>query len=162
MFRLNKLTDYGIMLMAHVAATPEGVPHTARGLAGETRLPLPTVSKLLRELHDRGLLISHRGVKGGYDLARKAGDISVAEIIAALEGPIGFTECSVDPGACGIERSCAIKSNSRVIGDALRQALEHVMLADLNQQMQQGNSHGQKHELVSSIIPAGMATQGAR
>ena len=128
MFRLNKLTDYGIVLMAHVARSPEHIPHTARTLAKETRIPLPTVGKLLRQLHDAELLVSHRGVKGGYNLARGAREISVSDIILALEGPIGFTECSVVKGLCNMERSCAIKSNSQIIGDALRDALDHLSL----------------------------------
>ena len=159
MFRLNKLTDYGIVLMAHVARTSlpgsEETPHTARSLAEATRLPLPTVGKLLRQLSDAGLLSSHRGVKGGYNLARQPSTISVADIILALEGPIGFTECSVVPGLCEMERSCSIKINSQIIGDALRDALEHVMLADLNHQMPQHERRGA--DKIVSIEPAGIA-----
>jgi FeS assembly SUF system regulator len=159
MFRLNKLTDYGIVLMAHVARTSlpgsEETPHTARSLAEATRLPLPTVGKLLRQLSDAGLLSSHRGVKGGYNLARQASTISVADIILALEGPIGFTECSVVPGLCEMERSCSIKINSQIIGDALRDALEHVMLADLNHQMPQHERR--RADKIVSIEPAGIA-----
>jgi FeS assembly SUF system regulator len=153
MFRLNKLTDYGIVLMAHVARSPEDTPHTARSLAKETKLPLPTVGKLLRQLSDRGLLSSHRGVKGGYNMGRDATQISVADIILALEGPIGFTECSVLPGLCEMERSCAIKINSQIIGDALRDALEHVMLADLNHEMVHHDRNGHEN-IISSIKPA--------
>ena len=87
MFRLNKLTDYGIVLMAHVARSPEHTPHTARSLAKETRVPLPTVAKLLRQLHDAELLVSHRGMKGGYNLARDAGDISVSDIVLKVSTP---------------------------------------------------------------------------
>lgn len=158
MFRLNKLTDYGIVLMAHVARSAEAADlaqHTARSLAKATRLPLPTVGKLLRQLSEHGLLTSHRGVKGGYTLARDARTISVADIILALEGPIGFTECSVVAGLCEMERSCSIKINSQIIGDALRDALEHVMLADLNHQIPQHERRNK--ELVSSIEPAGIA-----
>jgi len=148
--------------MAHVARTGLETPHTARSLAKATRLPLPTVGKLLRQLSECRLLSSHRGVKGGYNLARDAGEISVAQIVLALEGPIGFTECSVVKGLCNMERSCAIKSNSQIIGDALRDALEHVMLADLNHQMAQ---HERKHEpeqIVASIKPAGRVAEGVR
>jgi len=155
MFRLNKLTDYGIVLMAHVARSSEESPHTARSLARATRLPLPTVGKLLRQLSDAGLLSSHRGVKGGYNLARQATSISLADIILALEGPIGFTECSVVPGLCDMERSCSIKINSQIIGDALRDALEHVMLADLNHPMPQHDRRA-THKIIS-IEPAGIA-----
>jgi len=86
----------------------------------------------------------------------------VAEIILALEGPIGFTECSVFKGLCNMERSCAIKSNSQIIGDALRDALDHVSLSDLNHKMAH---HERKHEqqhLVSSIEPASTVAEGAR
>lgn len=162
MFRLNKLTDYGIVLMAHVAQSPAEMQHTARSLAKETKLPLPTVGKLLRQLSERGLLLSHRGAKGGYNLVRDAGKITVAEIILALEGPIGFTECSVIKGSCGMERSCAIKSNSQIIGDALRDALDHVTLFDLNHQMMHHErTHDQEH-LVSSIKPASTVAEGVR
>src|SRR5262249_61106608 len=115
MFRLNKLTDYGIVLMAHVARSDEALPHTARTLAKETRIPLPTVGKLLRELHDSGLLVSHRGMKGGYNLARGAGEISVSDIILAVEGPIGFTEASVYAGLCGMEWRYVLQVQSSVI-----------------------------------------------
>jgi FeS assembly SUF system regulator len=162
MFRLNKLTDYGIVLMAHVARTPEETQHTARSLAKATHIPLPTVGKLLRQLSERGLLSSHRGVKGGYNLARAAGAISVAEIVLALEGPIGFTECSVFKGLCNMERSCAIKSNSQIIGDALRDALDHVMLADLNHQMAQHERKQEQEQIVASIKPAGRVAEGVR
>jgi len=161
MFRLNKLTDYGIVLMAHVARSPEDTPHTARSLAKDTKLPLPTVGKLLRQLSDRGLLSSHRGVKGGYNMGRDASQISVADIILALEGPIGFTECSVVPGLCEMERSCAIKINSQIIGDALRDALEHVMLSDLNHEMAHHDRNG--HEsIILSIKPATRVAEGVR
>jgi len=153
MFRLNKLTDYGIVLMAHVARSTDAQPHTARSLARQTRIPLPTVGKLLRQLSESRLLSSHRGVKGGYNLARDASAISVADIILALEGPIGFTECSVIPGLCEMERSCSIKINSQIIGDALRDALEHVMLADLNHQMPP-HERQSKDKIISTIEPA--------
>src|SRR5258707_6170179 len=128
MFRLNKLTDYGIVLMAHVARSPEETPHTARSLAKETKLPLPTVGKLLRQLSEHRLLSSHRGVNGGYNLAREARSITVADIILALAGPIGLTQCSVIQGLCNLGQSCAIMSHSQTNCDALREALEHVKL----------------------------------
>jgi len=119
------------------------------------------VGKLLRQLSDRGLLSSHRGVKGGYNMGRDATQISVADIILALEGPIGFTECSVVPGLCEMERSCAIKINSQIIGDALRDALEHVMLADLNHEMVHHDRNGHEN-IISSIKPATRVAEGVR
>lgn len=134
MFRLNKLTDYGIVLMASIAHHPE--LQNARDLSAASQLPLPTVSKLLKALSHCGLLVSHRGAKGGYSLSRSPKQISVAEIIDALEGPIGFTECSVVAGTCDLEPSCAVRSNSKIISLALRGALENLTLGDLMQPMQ--------------------------
>src|SRR5260370_30403028 len=161
MFRLNKLTDYGIVLMAHVARSDEGTRHTARSVAKEPRITLPTVGKLLRELHDAKLLFSHRGVKGGYNLAREAGLISVSDIVLALEGPIGFTECSVEPGLCGMERRCAINSKSQIIRAPRRDALGHVTLSDLNHEIPHHESKGLAN-IVLSIKPASEVAEGAR
>ena len=72
MFRMTKLTDYGIVLLTQFAAHDDRVAHTARELALETRLPLPTVGKLLKQLSHGGLLASQRGTKGGYVLAQAA------------------------------------------------------------------------------------------
>lgn len=132
MIRLGKLTDYGLVLMTLMARNARRAVHTARDLAAESRLPLPTVSKLLKELSQSGLLISHRGIKGGYGLAREAREIPLAEIIAAIEGPIALTECGTDiAGSCDLERCCPIKNNQRVISQVIRAALDNVMLSDL-------------------------------
>ena len=132
MIRLGKLTDYGLVLMSYVANGDDHSLHTARGLAKKSKLPLPTVSKLLKVLLQSGFLVSHRGIKGGYSLAREAGDISVAEVISALEGPIGLTECTTDAsGMCDLEPSCPIKRNQQMISQVVRGALERLSLADL-------------------------------
>jgi FeS assembly SUF system regulator len=131
MFRLNKLTDYGIVLMTYVAGKPHLSLHTAREMAAGTRMHAATVGKIVRELVDHGLLVSHRGVKGGYALARPAETISIADIIDALEGPVGFTECYSTPGCCELEPSCTVRSNSQVISQALRRTLEEIRLTDL-------------------------------
>ncbi len=134
MIRLAKLTDYGLVLMTTMARKSSAPVHTARDLASVTRLPLPTVSKLLKQLLQSGLLASHRGMNGGYSLAKEPTEISLAEIIAAIEGPIALTECSTDvTGLCDLERSCPIKTNQRVVSEVVRGALQKVMLADLMQ-----------------------------
>jgi FeS assembly SUF system regulator len=137
MIRLGKLTDYGLVLMTCMARASGKTLHTTRDLSLESKLPHSTVSKLLKTLLQSGLLISHRGIKGGYSLAREPYTISVAEVIAALEGPIALTECSTDIlGLCEFERSCPIKSNQRIISQVLREMLENVMLSDLAQPLQ--------------------------
>jgi Rrf2 family protein len=126
--------------------------HTARDLAFESRLPLPTVSKLLKELLQGGLLVSHRGIKGGYSLARSPREISVAEIIAVLEGPIALTECSTDiSGLCDLEPCCPIKNNQRVISQAVRGALDNVMLSDLIQPLHLTTIRNASGDLVPVI-----------
>ena len=137
MFRLNKLTDYAIVLMTHIASSPTPSLHPARQLAEGTQLPLATVGKVLRELLDHRLVTSHRGMRGGYALARPAGNISVAEIIGAFEGPIGFTECNTTPGCCDLEPSCSVRYNSGVIGRALQRALQSIRLSDLTKPLPQ-------------------------
>jgi FeS assembly SUF system regulator len=137
MIRLGKLTDYGLVLMSQMARRPQSELHTARDLAARCRLPLPTVSKLLKSLLQGGLLASYRGIKGGYSLARDPQLISVAEIISALEGPLALTECNMDvAGLCDLEPSCPIKDNQRLINQVVRGALEKVMLSDLIRPMQ--------------------------
>jgi FeS assembly SUF system regulator len=131
MIRLSKLTDYGILLMTQMARRPEQALHTARDLAQQTQLPLPTVSKILKLLSSGSLLLSHRGVKGGYSLAKLPREISVGQIIAVLEGPIGVTECGGAPGLCEMEPHCPVSANWRIISDELRQALENLTLPDL-------------------------------
>jgi len=130
MIRLSKLTDYGLVLMSHVARNKARALHTARDLAMESGLPVPTVSKLLRILQQGGFLVSQRGIKGGYSLARDPQEISVSDIIAALEGPVALTDCSTDV-ICGFERGCPIKHNQQIINRVVRGALEKLTLSDL-------------------------------
>jgi FeS assembly SUF system regulator len=152
MIRLGKLTDYGLVLMTYIAQNHDRLLHTARDLAAESRLPLPTVSKLLKELLQGGLLVSHRGIKGGYSLARKPREISVAEIIAVLEGPIALTECSTDiSGLCDLEPCCPIKHNQRIISLVVRGAMEKVMLSDLSQPLHLTNIRNARGNLVPTI-----------
>jgi FeS assembly SUF system regulator len=137
MIRLGKLTDYGLVLMTCMARHQTQVLHTARDLAVENQLPLPTVSKLLKQLLQARLLVSHRGFKGGYSLARTPQEITVAEIIGAMEGPIALTECSTDVvGLCDFEPRCPIKTNQQIISKAVSGALERLTLSDLVQPLQ--------------------------
>lgn len=131
MIRISRLTDYGIVLLTHMATHPAQV-HTASEAAAEAHLPLPTVSKLLRLLAKEGLLASHRGVKGGYGLARRPEDVTVAEIVAKLEGPIAITACAAPVASdCEHETLCPVRGHWNLINLAVRQALESITLADL-------------------------------
>ena len=131
MIRVTKLADYGIDLLTHVASGPTGAVRTARDLAARSRIPLPTVSKILKALAKEGLLVSHRGVSGGYALARPAEAISVADVVTALDGPIAVTECLDEASACGHEGVCGIRSNWHRVNDVIRDALAGLSIAEM-------------------------------
>ena len=131
MLRISKLTDYGIVLLARFAAAPRDSQLSARGMAESTSLPLPAVSKMLKELASAGLLESLRGAKGGYRLARTPEAITVAEIVHALEGPIALMECTAGPGHCEVEARCTVSEPWHRINRAVHDALSRVTLADL-------------------------------
>jgi FeS assembly SUF system regulator len=152
MIRLGKLTDYGLLLMSQIARSPQAELHTARDLARKCRLPMPTVSKLLKVLLQGRLLASHRGIRGGYSLVRDANLISLAEIISAMEGPLALTECSSEiEGLCDLESSCPIRDNQRIINQVVRGALQKVMLSDLTQPLQLTAIRDQRGNLVPTI-----------
>lgn len=131
MIRASRLADYGVVLAGHMAARPE-MFYNAVDLAAVTQLPSPTVSKVLAALTRAGVLVSHRGARGGYRLARAPKDISAAEIVAALDGPIAMTLCiEHGDGACEVETSCPSRRGWNRINAAIRKALEEVSLADL-------------------------------
>ena len=153
MIRLGKLTDYGLVLLTYMARAHGEVLHTARELSAESRLPLPTVSKILKQLLQSGLLVSSRGIKGGYSLAREPREISISETIAALEGPIALTECSTDlAGICNLEQCCPIKENQRVINQVVRGALERLSLADLIHPLRLTTIQDVRGKLIPAIV----------
>ena len=132
MLRITKQTDYGIVLLSRMAAEPTRL-FNAPELAAEVQLPLPTVSKILKLLARDALLASHRGVKGGYSLARPPEVIAIAEVITCLDGPIAMTECVDDdsPGLCQQQGHCPTQANWQVINRAVRRALEGISLRDM-------------------------------
>jgi len=131
MLRISKITDYGIVLLTELARGAPGGLHAARELSETVELPLPVVSKTLKALARRGLLVSHRGAKGGFRLAREPEQIAVAEVIDALEGPVGLTECSIASGECQREAICGVREPWQRINGVIVQALRQVTLADL-------------------------------
>jgi|TARA_B110000263_G_C15090775_1_gene410707 FeS assembly SUF system regulator len=130
MLKMSKLTDYGTLVLAQLSVD-EGRLLSAHKVATDTHLAKPTVSKLLKTLSQAGLVISQRGTQGGYALARPPEEISAAQIIDALEGPVAITECSSGQGLCDLETVCRVGSAWRRINTKIRQALEEVSLTDL-------------------------------
>lgn len=152
MLRVSKMADYATVIMVYLCRRQENWL-TAKAIAQDIQLGVPTVSKLLKQLAAAALLKSQLGTKGGYTLAYQPEDISVAQIIAAVEGNSGLTACSYHEGDCAIESVCAIRGNWRLINQAINQALASVSLADLAKPVLPAN------EVDVSVI-RGMLQQG--
>ena len=129
--RISKLTDYATVILATLARDDAG-RRAAADVARQCHLALPTVSKLLKQLHRAGLVESTRGLRGGYRLARPARQISAAAILDALEGPLALTECATGAHSrCDLQASCSVGGSWQRINQAIRQSLEEVSLAEL-------------------------------
>jgi Rrf2 family protein len=134
---LTRKTDYALVALAGLARRgPDG--GSARDLAEELRLPLPLLRNLLKSLAASGLLGSTRGPAGGYRLARPPGEITLAEVVAAIEGPVHLVTCCPGGDAesghrCRLEDSCRIKGNVRLVHDRLMRFLEGVTLDEISQ-----------------------------
>lgn len=130
MLRVTKLTDYATVVLTVLAARP-GAVLSAPELAESSGLEQPTVAKLLKPLAAAGLVQGFRGASGGYRLAKPAESVSLIEIVEAMEGPLGMTECSTAAGQCGIEHRCGVRNNWRRINDVVIDALRGVSLAQM-------------------------------
>lgn len=131
MFKLSRMADYGVVVLSYMARRPDGLS-TAPDLAERTTLPAPTVSKILKLLARGDVVTATRGAHGGYALARPVEQVTVAEIIAALDGPVALTACvegSTD--SCVVESLCPMAGGWNRINGAVKAALDSVTLADL-------------------------------
>jgi Rrf2 family protein len=117
--------------MAAAARRPAGARLSATELSAETRLPLPTTQKLMGQLASCGLLTSMRGAGGGFALAKPAHDITLADIVEAVEGPIAMSACSNGKFDCALDAHCRVKPHMGIVGDAVRGALGAVSLTEL-------------------------------
>jgi FeS assembly SUF system regulator len=133
--RLSHLADYAVVLMTAAARRPAGARLSATELAQETGVPLPTAQKLMGLLATCGLLSSARGASGGFALSRAAAEISLADIVEAVEGPIAMTVCSGQEGEsdCALDAHCRVKPHMGLVGNAVRGALGAVSLTELAQ-----------------------------
>ena len=131
MLRLSKLTDYSTVIMSYMAREPWDV-HSAAGVAAAVGMAPTTASKILKTLARRQLVRSLRGAKGGYVLARPPAQISVAEVIDAMEGEFGLTECCVHAGLCAQECACPTRGNWQRVSRMVHGVLAGVTLADMS------------------------------
>lgn len=136
MLRLSKLTDYAVVVLIRLAEGERGGAddpvQTSPGIASATGVPEPTVAKVLKALGGDGLVLSQRGARGGYRLARPLDAISISDVIRAVDGPIALTAC-VDGGAggCDVEGLCAVKGRWDLVNEAIRGALNKITLAEM-------------------------------
>jgi FeS assembly SUF system regulator len=139
MLRLSKLTDYAVVVLIRLSEGDrpwrggcDDAVQTSPGIAAVTGVPEPTVAKVLKALAGASLVASQRGARGGYRLARPLGEISVADVITAVDGPIALTAC-VDGGAggCDVQSVCAVRGRWDLVNDAIRSALTSITLADM-------------------------------
>ena len=130
MLRISKLTDYATVILGSLAAAPL-TQRTAADLAATTHVAAPTVSKLLKQLQRAQLVTSARGLKGGYRLARPAHEITAAQILDALEGPLALTTCASAHHHCDLETTCRVGGSWQRVSLAIRRSLEEITLAQL-------------------------------
>ena len=130
MIILSKLADYGVIVASHLAAHPER-QITAGALAAETRLPRATVAKILKILAHGGVVAGARGAQGGYRLAREAREISVADVVAAVDGRIGVTQCSIHEPSCERTAFCPTRPHWKRVNEIVGTALAAVSLAEM-------------------------------
>jgi len=146
--RLSSFADYAVVMMAAAARHPPATKLSATMLSAETGVPLPTAQKLMGRLASAGLLASSRGAAGGFELARTAEDISLADIIEAVEGPIALTTCVDDlRHDCALEQACRVKPHWGVVNEAVRGAFAQVSLASLNQAPPARTERTQTHSM---------------
>lgn len=126
------MADYGTLILTTMGQEP-GRVQSAAGIAGLIRVPVPTVSKILKILTREGLVTSLRGAKGGYLLARPPNQITISHIINAMDGPIGMTECSITPGLCAQEAGCPVRANWQRVNRVVLDALDQITLDQMIQ-----------------------------
>lgn len=133
MFRLGRLTDYAVTLLSHMGSGEIGVVWAAPDLAEISGLPMPTASKILKRLAKGQLITAQRGASGGYRLARPASEITIAQIIESMDGPIAITDCSDGSlrDGCKIQSLCPMSNGWNKVNVAMRKALSSVSLSEM-------------------------------
>jgi FeS assembly SUF system regulator len=157
MLRMSKLTDYALVLLTHMAQDRQAGVRTAQELALASRVPLPTVAKILKELSKAGVVASQRGRHGGYTLARPADQISVASVVEALEGPVSLTECSTDHGDCSLQKDCVAKDHWGPISRAIQRTLSRLPLSALGSAERLVRIGGGRAPALRARVAAGAA-----
>ena len=131
MLRLSKNADYALMAMKHLAVRGDRSSSSAREIAELYAIPIELMAKVLQRLARRGLLLSQQGTRGGYQLARVPGQISVADVIQAIDGPVTVTACSTDEGQCDQFAKCNVRDPLWKVRERILTALGECTIAEL-------------------------------
>ncbi len=132
MLRLSKKADYALMAMKHMALRDDRGSSSAREIASQYNIPIELLAKVLQRLVRRGLLASQQGTRGGYQLARVPGQISVADVIQAIDGPVSVTACSsTDDGSCEQFAKCNVRDPLWRVRERILSALGECTIAEL-------------------------------
>jgi Rrf2 family protein len=138
MLRLSKKADYALMAMKHLALRGDRGSSSAREIAEQYDIPIELMAKVLQRLVRRGLLASHQGTRGGYELARRPVQISVADVIQAIDGPVTVTACSTDDGQCDQFAKCNVRDPLWRVRERILSALGECTIAELAAEPPQG------------------------
>ena len=131
MIRITRETDYRVLLLAHIDRHGAAEDHSAREIAEWVSLSVPMASKVLKALARAGLLMSSRGARGGYTLARRLDRITIADVVEAIEGPVGLVECVSHPGLCEQEQCCPTSVNWKRLNDAVKEVLGSIAISEM-------------------------------
>ncbi len=131
MLRLSKKADYALIALKDLASKPQGISSSAREIAGRFDIPIELMAKVLQRLSKKGLLVSHQGSRGGYQLSRPAIQISVADVIVAIDGPVMITACSDLDESCEQYSKCNIRGPLWQLKNRIVSSLESFTLKEL-------------------------------
>ncbi|WP_395375586.1 RrF2 family transcriptional regulator [Marinicella sp. W31] len=129
MIKMSRLTEYACMVLVALDKAPEAM--SADMLSQHAGLEKPTVSKILKLLRKADLLSSKRGSTGGYSLCKPIEQINLHQVISAVEGHWGLTDCIHGDSACERSRHCAISNGLKKVNLLIANALQGVSIAEL-------------------------------
>lgn len=131
MLRLTKKADYGLLAVKFLAENPDSPSLSAKDISEAYHIPLQLLAKILQRLTKVGLLRSHAGMNGGYELSKDPKDITAFEVIHAIDGPLFITSCITISGSCDLNDICTIKEPLRRVNDSISDLLKSIHISDL-------------------------------
>jgi Rrf2 family protein len=149
MLRLTKKADYGLLAVKFLAENPDSASLSAKDISEAYHIPLQLLAKILQRLTKVGLLRSHAGMNGGYELSRDPKDITAFEVIHAIDGPLFITSCITISGSCDLNEICTIKEPLRRVNDSIADLLKRLRISDLVEADGSRRQHHDRPQLVT-------------